>query len=110
MLSSKSLNEKTATPCWKKQLRPIGPRSRHNRSRVLPLETAKTHINLAYTLGALWNRTRNRQALDEALHAVEAALGLIKETGEKEHIPAAELARKTILAAMGRHETSATAA
>jgi len=75
-----------------------------------PLDTAKTHINLAYTLGALWNRTRNRQALDEALRAVEAALGLIKENGVQEHIPAAELARETILAAMGHREAGATAA
>jgi tetratricopeptide (TPR) repeat protein len=75
-----------------------------------PLDTAKTHINLAYTLGALWNRTRNRQALDEALHAVEAALGLIKENAAREHIPAAELARKTILAAIGHHEMATTAA
>ena len=47
--------------------------------------------------------------LDEALGAVEAALGLIKEMGVPEHIPAAELARETILAAMG-HRGAATAA
>ena len=75
-----------------------------------PLDTAKTHINLAYTLGALRNKTRNRQALDEALHEVEAALGLIKENGVKEHIPATELARETILAAMGHRGAGATAA
>jgi tetratricopeptide (TPR) repeat protein len=74
-----------------------------------PLDTAKTHINLAYTLGALWNRTRNRHALDEALRAIEAALSLIKETGVQEHIPATEIARETIFAAMGHRKACATA-
>lgn len=67
-----------------------------------PLDTAKTHINLAYTLGALWNRTQNRKMLDEALSAIEAALGLIREIGVQEQLSAAELARETILTAMGR--------
>jgi hypothetical protein len=58
----------------------------------------------------LWNRTRNRQALHEALHAVDAALSLIKKIGVQEHIPAAELVRDTIRAAMGSREPSATAA
>jgi len=58
----------------------------------------------------LRNKTRNRQALDEALHEVEAALGLIKENGVKEHIPATELARETILAGMGHRGAGATAA
>ncbi len=80
------------------------------RAEGAPLDTAKTHINLAYTLGALWNKSLNRQAPDEALHAVEAALGLIKENGVKEHIPATELARETILAAMGHRGAGATAA
>lgn len=75
-----------------------------------PLNTAKIHINLAYTLGTLWNRTRDRQALNEALRAVDAALGLIKEIGVQEHIPAAELARETILAAMAHSEVCASAA
>jgi tetratricopeptide (TPR) repeat protein len=66
-----------------------------------PLAAAKTHMNLAYTLGALWNRTRNRQMLDEALASVEAALGLTEEAAVAEHVPAA-LAREAILAAMGR--------
>jgi len=67
-------------------------------------------LHLAYTLGALWNRTRDRQVLDEALDAVEAALGLIKQIGVREHIPAAELARETILAAMGHRAEKAVAA
>lgn len=75
-----------------------------------PLETAKTHVNLAYALGALWNRTRRQSVLDEALSAVEAALDLIKEIGAREHIPAAEVARETILAAMGPHAANAIAA
>jgi len=75
-----------------------------------PLDTVKTHINLAYTLGALWNRTRNRKALDEALQSVETALNLIKEIGMQEHIPAAELARETVLAAMGHRVANASAA
>ena len=57
---------------------------------------------LAYTLGALWNRTQKRKVLDEALYAVEAALGLIKEIGVQEHLPAAELARETILNALSQ--------
>ena len=48
--------------------------------------------------------------LDEALSAVEAALGLIKEIGVQEHLPAAELARETILTAMGHPKAGATAA
>jgi hypothetical protein len=68
------------------------------------------HINLAYALGGLWNRTWNRQMLDEALRAIEAALGLIKEMGVPEHIPAAELARETILAAMGHRGVPPVAA
>jgi len=75
-----------------------------------PLDTAKININLAYTLGALWNRTRDRSVLAEAIDAVEAALGLIKQIGVREHIPAAELARETILAAMGHRAEKAVAA
>jgi hypothetical protein len=60
------------------------------------------HINLAYALGGLWNRTRNRQMLDEAL-------GLIQEMGVPEHIPAAELARETILATMSHRGAAAAA-
>ncbi len=75
-----------------------------------PFDTAKININLAYTLGALWNRTRDRRVLDEALDAVEAALSLIKQIGVREHIPAAELARETILAAVGHRAAKAAAA
>ena len=75
-----------------------------------PFDTAKININLAYTLGALWNQTRDRRVLDEALDAVEAALGLIKQIGVREHIPAEELARETILAAMGHRAEKAVAA
>ena len=75
-----------------------------------PFDTAKININLAYTLGALWNRTRDRRVLNEALDAVDAALGLIKQIGVREHIPAAELARETILAAMGHRAEKAVAA
>jgi hypothetical protein len=66
-------------------------------------------MNLAYTLGALWNRTRNQQKLDEVLHAIEAALGLIEMLGGRDDIPA-ELARKTILAAMGHGAAGVTMA
>jgi hypothetical protein len=48
--------------------------------------------------------------LNEALDAVDAALGLIKQIGVREHIPAAELARETILAAMGHRAEKAVAA
>ncbi len=75
-----------------------------------PFDTAKININLAYTLGMLWNRTRDRRVLDEALDAVEAALGLINQIGAREHIPTAELARETILAAMGHRAEKAAAA
>jgi tetratricopeptide (TPR) repeat protein len=66
-----------------------------------PLDRARVHINLAYTLGALWNRTRNPKSLNEALGAVNTALSLIKEAGASEQMPEAEIARETILAAMG---------
>ncbi len=65
-----------------------------------PLAAARTHMNLAYTLGALWNRTRRRNILDEALAAAEAALNLIKGREEEAEIPAG-LAREAILAAIG---------
>ncbi|MCI0599456.1 MAG: hypothetical protein L0Y50_03300 [Beijerinckiaceae bacterium] len=75
-----------------------------------PLDIAKTHINLAYTLGALWNRTRNRQALDEALLAAESALQLSDGADGQEYIHAAELARQAILDAMGHPNAGAAAA
>jgi hypothetical protein len=65
-----------------------------------PLDTAKTQINLAYALGALWNRTRNRQALNEALRAMEGAPGRIEGAGAPKFVQAAELARETIRAAI----------
>lgn len=68
-------------------------------AEAAPLAAAKIHMNLAYTLGALWNRTRNRQALGEALAAAEAALALIEGYEGQEDIPAA-MARETILSAM----------
>ncbi|MDQ6702056.1 MAG: hypothetical protein M3Z96_02580 [Pseudomonadota bacterium] len=58
----------------------------------------------------MWNRTRNRQALDDALRVVEAALGLIEGVGGEEHIPAAKVARETILSAMGHDEAGVIAA
>lgn len=57
-------------------------------------------MNLAYTLGALWDRRQNRQMLDEALTAVEGALSLIEGVSEQAEI-SADLAREAILAAMG---------
>ncbi len=75
-----------------------------------PLDIAKAHINLAYTLGELWNRTRNRQALVEAVLTIESALKLIEGAGGQEHMPAAELARETILAALGNPYASIAAA
>jgi tetratricopeptide (TPR) repeat protein len=71
-------------------------------TEAAPLDIARTQISLAYTLGALWNRTRNPKLLNEALNAVDAALRLLEEAGAREQMPEAELARETILAAMGR--------
>ncbi len=75
-----------------------------------PLDIARTQINLAYTLGALWNRTRNPKSLNEALTAVNTALHLIEEAGAREQMPEAELMRETILAAMGRDKVDQAAA
>jgi hypothetical protein len=71
-------------------------------TEAAPLDIARTQISLAYTLGALWNRTRNPKLLNEALNAVDAALRPLEEAGAREQMPEAELARETILAAMGR--------
>lgn len=74
-----------------------------------PLVAAKTHMNLAYALGALWNRTRNRQALSGALDAAEEALALLGGVEEQDQVPAG-MARQTILAAMGQGEAGMTPA
>jgi hypothetical protein len=63
-----------------------------------PLDTARSHIKLACALGGLWNRTRNRQMLDGALAAVEAALSLINEMPE---LSAAALTPERTIAATG---------
>ncbi|MBO0734907.1 MAG: hypothetical protein J2P49_11455 [Methylocapsa sp.] len=72
-----------------------------------PLDAAKTHINLAYTLSALWNRLRQPQALDEALLAADAALRLIEKAGAREEMTEAKLARAAILSAMGKGKMEA---
>jgi len=79
-------------------------------TEAAPLDIARTQINLAYTLGALWNRTRNPRSLNEALNAVNTALRLIEEAGVREQMPEAELVRETILAATGKGEVDQAAA
>jgi len=75
-----------------------------------PLERARTHIHLAYVLGALWSRTRNLQCLDEALGAADAALSIVEKAGAPEQLAEVDLARETILAAMGTGKAELAAA
>jgi tetratricopeptide (TPR) repeat protein len=75
-----------------------------------PLDTARTQTHLAYALGALWNRTRNPQCLEEALGAADAALSILEEAGAREQLPDAERAREAILAAMGKGKADLAAA
>jgi hypothetical protein len=67
-----------------------------------PVEAAKIKINLAYALGLLWNGTRNRQMLTEALAMLDAAIAAIKGTDENQHVADAECAREKILAALAQ--------
>ncbi len=67
-----------------------------------PLDAAKIKINLAYALGLLWNGTRDRQMLNEALAMVDGAIATIKGTPERHHVADAERAREKILAALAQ--------
>ena len=71
-----------------------------------PVNAAKIKINLAYALGLLWNGTRNRQMLDEALAMLDGAIATIKGTPERQHVADAERARERILAALARAEAA----
>ncbi len=71
-----------------------------------PIEAAKIKINLAYALGLLWNGTRNRQMLNEALAMLDGAIAAITETEEHEHVADAERARERILAALAQAEAA----
>jgi hypothetical protein len=74
------------------------------------LDRARTQMHLAYALGALWNRTRDPKLLEEALEATDAALWLFTKAEAREQLPHAELARETILAAMGKGKADSAAA
>jgi tetratricopeptide (TPR) repeat protein len=74
------------------------------------LDRARTQIHLTYALGALWNRTREPKLLEETLQAADAALRLIEKAEAREQLPDAELARDTILAAMGKGKAGLAAA
>ncbi|MGA2636880.1 hypothetical protein [Methylocella sp.] len=67
-----------------------------------PVDAAKIKINLAYALGLLWNGTRNRQMLNEALAMLDGAIATIKGTPERQHVADAERARERILAALAQ--------
>jgi tetratricopeptide (TPR) repeat protein len=67
-----------------------------------PVDAAKIKINLAYALGLLWNGTRNRQMLNEALAMLDGAIAAIKGTTERQHVADAERARERILAALAQ--------
>ena len=67
-----------------------------------PVDAAKIKINLAYALGLLWNGTRNRQMLNEALAMLDGAITAIKGTSERQHVADAERARERILAALAQ--------
>ena len=71
-----------------------------------PVDIAKIKINLAYALGLLWNGTRNRQMLSEALAMLDAAIAAIRGTHEDQHVADAERAREKILAALAQAEAA----
>lgn len=66
------------------------------------LESARIQINLAYALGAIWNRTQDPLLMEEAISMLEAAIGAFKRAGEAQQLPEAEGARQALLSAMGR--------
>jgi hypothetical protein len=74
------------------------------------LDRARTQMHLAYALGALWNRTRDPKLLGEALEVADVALWLFTKAEAREQLPHAELARETILAAMGKGKADSAAA
>ncbi len=69
---------------------------------IPPVDVAKIKVNLAYALGLLWNVTRERRMLDDALAMLDAAIPIIKDTQEKRHVKNAEKARDTVLAALAQ--------
>ena len=69
---------------------------------ISPVDVARVKVNLAYALGLIWNKTRDRPMLDEALAMLDAAIPIIKDTKEKQHVENAERARETVLAALAR--------
>lgn len=75
-----------------------------------PLAIAKTHLNLAYASGALWRQTRDEKVLKSTIDSIDAAIVLINQAGVAEHVPAAELARRTIVNSAGYREMRRKAA
>ncbi|WP_395667136.1 hypothetical protein [Methylocella sp.] len=67
------------------------------RDAITPQEVARIEINLAYALGLSWTGARDDALLDEALAHVEDAIALLRESGDAEHLAAAEAARRNIL-------------
>jgi tetratricopeptide (TPR) repeat protein len=66
------------------------------------VDSAKIRINLAYALGLLWNVSRDRRCLDEALAVLERAISMLEGTPERAHVADAERARDQLRACLAQ--------
>jgi tetratricopeptide (TPR) repeat protein len=76
--------------------------SKENTRERVPLDWATTQFNLALVYSALFDKTRKRQYLDDALKVVVGALEEYRMANAAFYIDKAERLRGEILAAKGK--------